>query len=268
MNAHHHYKTMTNIFEDISYLLNNYFSMFLNGLITTLILAVVGTVVGLYIGTFLAFGKNIKIDNNVSKLKQFWKYPIVIFCTIYSTVIRGTPMMVQAMIFKYVCQLVFKVNWNLILPGESIFNGWFIAGLIVITFNTAAYMCEIVRSGLNGVDNGQIEGARSLGFSSMQTLFLVSLPQAIKNAIPTIGNEFIVNIKDSSVLNVIAVTELFFQANQAANKGYKFIAAYVIVACIYLLLTLMATGLLKLLEYKLDGKKISLPFLTKKKRGV
>ena len=256
------------IFGDIVYLLTNYFSMFLNGLLSTLILAIVGTVVGLFLGIFLAFGKNLKVKKEDKFLTKCYKYPIIWFCHIYSTVVRGTPMMVQAMIFKYTCQLVFKINWNVILPGLDVFNGWLIAGLVVITFNTAAYMGEIVRSGLNGVDNGQIEGARSLGFSPMQTLFLVSLPQAIKNAIPTIGSEFIVNIKDSSVLNVIAVTELFFQANQAANKGYKFIAAYVIVACIYLLLTLMATGSLKLLEYKLDGKKISLPFLNKKKRGV
>ena len=257
-----------NIFEDIIYLLENYYSMFFNGLITTLILAVFGTIVGLFIGVFLAFGKNLKIEEETSKLSQFWKYPIIIFCNIYSTVIRGTPMMVQAMIFKYVCQLGFNINWNLVLPGESIFNGWFIAGLIVITFNTAAYMCEIVISGLNGVDNGQIEGARSLGLSSLQTLFLVSLPQAIRNSLPTIGSEFIVNIKDSSVLNVIAVTELFFQANEAATKGYKYVAAYIIIAIIYLTLTLIANGIIKLIELKMDGKEIPLPFLTTKEKEL
>ena len=176
-------------------------------------------------------------------------------------------MMVQAMIFKYVCQLVFKINFNLILPGEPIFNGWFIAGIVVITFNTAAYMCEIVRSGLNGVSNGQIEGARSLGLSSMQTLFLVALPQAIRNSLPTIGNEFIVNIKDSSVLNIISVTELFFQAQQSTDGNYKFIAAYIIVAAIYLFLTLLSTGVLKIIEYKMDGKKFNISFFHFKGKG-
>ena len=198
---------MVDIFGDIGYLLENQFSYYLDGLLSTLVLAIIGTVVGLFLGIFLAFGKNLTIDKDSNGLTQFWKYPIIFFCNAYSTVIRGTPMMVQALIFKYTCQLVFKVNWNTILPGESVFNGWLIAGLVVITFNTAAYMCEIVRSGLNGVDNGQIEGARSLGLSELQTLFLVALPQALRNALPTIGNEFIVNIKDSSVLNVILISK-------------------------------------------------------------
>ena len=176
-------------------------------------------------------------------------------------------MMVQAMIFKYTCQLVFKINWNVILPGLDVFNGWLIAGLVVITFNTAAYMGEIVRSGLNGVDNGQIEGARSLGLSSLQTLFLVALPQALRNSLPTIGNELIVNIKDSSVLNVIGVTELFFQAQQAATKGYKYIATYIIIAGIYLICTLLATLSLKLIEYKMDGKKFNFTLFHFRKKG-
>ena len=101
----------------------------------------------------------------------------------------------------------------------------------------------------------------------MSTLFLVALPQALRNALPTIGNEFIVNIKDSSVLNVIGVTELFFQAQQAANKGYKFIATYLIIAIIYLILTLLASGFLKLIEYKMDGKKFNISLFHFKSKG-
>lgn len=250
-----------NIWEDIIYLIENYFQMFLDGLISTLILAIIGTIVGLFLGVFLAFGKGIKANRTDNFLIKCVKYPIIIFCNAYSTIVRGTPMMVQAMIFKYGCQLLLGINWNLILPGESIFNGWLIAGLIVITFNTAAYMGEIVRSGLNGVDNGQIEGGKSLGLSPIKILFLVALPQAIRNSLPTIGNEWIVNIKDSSVLNVIGVTELFFQAGQAASKGYKFIATYIIIAAIYLICTLFATGTLKLIEFKMDGKAFTLSFL-------
>lgn len=255
-----------NIYEDIVYLLENYYKLFLDGLISTLVLAIIGTVVGLFLGVFLAFGKGIKINRDDSGLIKILKYPIVIFCNVYSTVIRGTPMMVQAMIFKYGCQILFGINWNLILPGKSIFNGWLIAGLIVITFNTAAYMGEIVRSGLNGVGNDQIEGAKSLGLSPIKTLFLVSLPQALRNSLPTIGNEWIVNIKDSSVLNVIGVTELFFQAGQAANRNYKYVATYIIVAAIYLICTLFATGTLKLIEIKMDGKKIKIPWLNLKNK--
>lgn len=225
------------------------------GLASTLILAIFGTVVGLFLGVLLAFGRNIKINKNRRMITQFYKYPIIWFCSAYSTIIRGTPMMVQAMIFKYTCQIVFNVNWNLILPGVPVFDGWMIAGLVVITFNTAAYMCEIVRSGLNGVDNGQIEGAKSLGFTSLQTLFLVALPQAIKNSLPTIGSEFIVNIKDSSVLNVIGVTELYLQAqNSSYDGGYRTFASYIIIAIIYLICTLLANVVLNVLERKLDGK--------------
>jgi ABC-type amino acid transport system permease subunit len=92
----------------------------------------------------------------------------------YSILIRGTPMMVQAMIFKYGCQAL-GVNWNSIAQGVQVFDGWFYAGIIVITFNTAAYMGEIVNSGLNGIDKGQLEGAASLGLSPFQTLMKVSL---------------------------------------------------------------------------------------------
>lgn len=167
--------------------------------------------------------------------------------------------MVQALIFKYGCQAL-GINWNNVLKGVDTWNGWLIAGMIVITLNTAAYMGEIVQSGLNGVDKGQIEGARSLGMNEMQTLWHVSLPQALKNSIPTIGNEWIVNIKDSSVLNVISVSELFWQAKAAASSNYMYVATYMIIAIIYLCLTLLSSLILKLIEYKMSGKKTKFDF--------
>ncbi len=122
-------------------------------------------------------------------------------------------------------------------------------------------MGEIVKSGLNGVDKGQIEGARSLGMSSARTSISIILPQALRNALPTIGNELIVNIKDSSVLNVISVTELFYRLNLVAGKSYAYMESYIILAVIYLALTLVASLILKLIEKKMDGVKFSLnPF--------
>ena len=238
---------------DISYLLNNYFSFFLRGIASTILLSLLGTFGGLLLGVFLAFGMRVHIEANDPWYHKAWKRLIQFLCHAYSILIRGTPMMVQAMIFKYGCQAM-GLNWNAIAPGIAVFDGWFYAGLIVITLNTAAYMGEIVKSGLNGVGSDPTEGALSLGMSRGETLFLVELPQALRNAIPTIGNEWIVNIKDSSVLNVIGVAELYFMSGQAANKSYRTIAAFVIVAVIYLLLTLITTGLLKLVERKLDGK--------------
>jgi putative lysine transport system permease protein len=230
------------------------------------ILSIIGTFGGLFLGLFLAFGKRLRISKRASWWTKTWKWAIKGFCIAYSTVIRGTPMMVQAMIFKYGCQAA-GLNWNAVLTGVPVFDGWMVAGLIVITFNTAAYMGEVVIAGLNGVDQGQIEGARSLGLTNFQTMFLVALPQALKNSIPTIGNEWIVNIKDSSVLNVISVSELYFMAGDVAAKGYMFIPAYVILAVIYLFLTLLTSGLLKLWEKKTksgNGKISFFHFRSKK----
>ena len=241
------------MFSDFSDLLSHYGNFYLYGLLSTIILSLIGTFGGLFLGVFLAFGKRRDVKD-VPLWKKFVSYPIRFISEAYSLIIRGTPRMVQARIFKYGCQAR-GLNWNKVLGGNSVFNGWFIAGRIVITFNTAAYRGEIVLSGLNGVDKGQEEGARSLGRNKRQTLFSVLLPQAIRNSIPTIGNEWVVNIKDSSVLNVIAVSELYWQANAAASKNYKYRASYLLIASRYLLLTLVATGILKFREFKLDGKK-------------
>ncbi len=243
---------------DISSLLQNYWRLYLNGTLATIVLSIVGTLGGLFLGIFLAFGKKLKTKGE-PWYQQIWKWPLKVLCQAYSLVVRGTPMMVQAMIFKYGCQGA-GLNWNNVLPGVDTWNGWMIAGLIVITFNTAAYMGEIIQAGLNGVDRGQLEGAKSLGMSDMQTLFHVTLPQAIRNSIPTIGNEWIVNIKDSSVLNVISVSELYWQAHSAASKNYMYMATYLIIAVIYLTLTLITTGILKFVEFKMDGKKAKFSF--------
>ena len=252
-------------------LIRDNFDLIGAGILDTIILAVFGTGVGLVLGIFIAYGKNIKVKESDKVWLKWVKRGTLGVANIYSTVLRGTPMMVQALIFKYGCQAI-GLNWgNIIFGGEiaNFFNGWFIAGLIVITLNTAAYMGEIVRSGLNGVDVGQVEGARSLGMSSTRTSVTIILPQALKNALPTIGNELIVNIKDSSVLNVIAVTELYYRMMNIASTTFAFLEAYIILALVYLVLTLIASGALKLVEKKLDGVKFSLnPFRWARKKEV
>lgn len=244
--------------------------LLISGIISTIILSVFGTVVGLFLGVFIAYGKNIKTRPTMNPIKKVLLNIVKWFCNIYSVVLRGTPMMVQALIFKYGCAAL-GLNWdNIRFPGliNNVFNGWFFAGLIVITFNTAAYMAEIVQSGLNGVDMGQVEGARSLGMNNAETSFFVVLPQAIRNSLPTIGNELIVNIKDSSVLNVIATTELYYRMKVISSASYAFLEGYLILAIIYLVLTLLAAGILKLIEKKLDGQKISLNPFNRFKRGL
>lgn len=205
----------------------------------TLLLAVVGTFVGLIFGSGLAILRNLEINRNDKKIVKILKKIGSAFSVCYIQIFRGTPMMVQAMII-YFGGSYLGFSWDLT-----------VCGLIIITLNTTAYMAEIVRSGINSVDNGQVEAAKSLGMTSWQTMIYVVLPQALKNAIPTIGNEFIVNIKDSSVLNVITVSELFM-AGKIAATTYMTIEAYTIVALIYLFLTFVFSKLLKIVEKKLD----------------
>ena len=257
-------------FEKIGNILAENSELIFAGILSTLILSIFGTVVGLILGVFIAYGKNWKAKPTTNKFVAFWIGAVRWICTAYSVVLRGTPMMVQALIFKYGCA-AFGLNWdNIRFAGaiNNILNGWFLAGLIVITFNTAAYMAEIVQSGLNGVDKGQVEGARSLGMKSSETSFFVILPQAIRNALPTIGNELIVNIKDSSVLNVIATTELYYRIGKISVRTYAYLEGYALLAVIYLIMTLFAAFVLKLIEKKLDGQKISLNPFSRWKRSL
>ena len=257
-------------FEKIGNILTENSELIFAGILSTLILSIFGTVVGLILGVFIAYGKNWKAKPTTNKFVTFWIALVRWICTAYSVVLRGTPMMVQALIFKYGCAAC-GLNWdNIRFAGaiNNVLNGWFLAGLIVITFNTTAYMAEIVQSGLNGVDKGQVEGARSLGMKSSETSFFVILPQAIRNALPTIGNELIVNIKDSSVLNVIATTELYYRIGKISVRTYAYLEGYALLAVIYLIMTLLAALVLKLIEKKLDGQKISLNPFSRWKRSL
>ena len=161
-------------------------------------------------------------------------------------------MMIQGMIFF----LALPVDWVGGFGDHVIFNGYLLCGSLVIVLNTAAYIGEIIRGGIESIDKGQGEAARSLGMTYSQSLIRVVLPQAIKNSIPAIGNEFIVNIKDSSVLNVIGLTELFGFNKTIISNSADAISCYVIVAIIYLTLTLIFTIIFKMIERKLGGKKV------------
>lgn len=129
-----------------------------------------------------------------------------------------------------------------------------LSAIIIISFNTGAYMAEIVRGGIISIDKGQFEGAHSIGMTHWQTMTSVILPQAIRNIMPSIGNEFVVNIKDSSVLSVISITELMFAAKMAGGAYAKFVPAYLICALIYFILTFTITRILRFAEKKMDGE--------------
>lgn len=156
-------------------------------------------------------------------------------------------MMVQAMFLYYLLKPAF--NWTPL-----------VAGLFIISINTGAYMAEIIRAGIQSVDAGQSEAAKSLGMTTSQTLISVIFPQAIKNTFPSIGNQLIVNIKDSSMLNVISVTELYFQTTSVAGSNMKYIECFLVAAIIYLFLTTISTFILNYIEKRLNSKKQSKDF--------
>lgn len=219
--------------------------MFYSGIQMTLAFALVGTVAGLILGLFIGAIHASLIDPLDPTWVKVLKHLGHLLTRFYVWVFRGTPMMIQA-IFLY----------TLLKPVL----GWtgFQAGLWIISINTGAYMAEIVRSGIQSVDGGQAEAAKSLGLSNRQTMLYIIFPQAIKNTFPSIGNQFIVNIKDSCMLNAIAVTELYFQASSIAGSNMRFIEVYLITTLIYLILTTLASALLNLIERRvLKNKAVS-----------
>ena len=164
---------------------------------------------------------------------------------VYVEIFRGTPMMVQAMVIYWGYAFATGGSTLPLIPS----------GILIVSINTGAYMAEIVRGGIISVDKGQFEGAHAIGMTHGQTMLHVVLPQAMRNIMPSIGNECVVNIKDSSVLSVISVTELMFMSKSAGGTYFQFIPAYLICAAIYFVLTFTVTRLLRLVERKMEGSK-------------
>ena len=237
-------------------ILTKYAPSLLLGVRTTMIIALIGTGCGFILGLVVGGIKAIRLDLISSKASRIFKKIIDFIITVYITIFRGTPMMVQAVFIYYA--LLDIIHWN---------N--FTAACFVITVNTGAYMAEIIRSGIQAVDIGQTEAARSLGMSNAQTMFSVVLPQAIKNAFPAIGNELIVNIKDSSVLMIISITELMFQSKSIAGSTFQFTTVYFIEAMMYLILTSVCALILNLIEKKLNNDTtVSLPMSSTEPRSI
>lgn len=225
-------------FRTVLYLLETYAPFFFKGIYYTLLLSIVGTVGGFVLSLLLTVIRTEEIDPLRDSLPvKILKKIGHIFSSLYVTVFRGTPMIVQAMIFYYGIAR-FRLSWWTPL----------VAGLTVVTLNTTAYIAEVIRSGINGIDKGQMEAARSLGFSRKSAMFLIVLPQAIKNSLPAIGNEFIINLKDTAVLSVIGVTELFRATELATAPNYRTTEGFFIAALMYLTLTFITSKLVKYFE--------------------
>ena len=229
-------------FEWVAVILERFGPLFLSGTANTVLIAVSGTVLGFGLGLLVAVARGIKPAPRARFLSRALLAVLKGVLNVYIEVFRGTPMMVQAAVIFYGVQMYYGIRLDAL-----------VAGVFVVSINTGAYMAEIVRGGIQSVDVGQTEAAHSIGMTHWQTMTSVVLPQAIRNIMPAIGNEFIVNIKDSCVLNVISVTELFFQARAAAGATYRFFEVYFIIGLIYLALTFTVSRLLRLLERRMDG---------------
>ena len=227
-------------FDWVIKIFSEYWRSFLRGTGNTLLMAIIGTVAGFLIGLIIAIIRTVPIKDGDSGAKKAALKVVNAIFSVYVEVVRGTPMMVQALIIYY--SLFVPLN---VAPMVS--------AIIIISVNTGAYMAEIVRGGIISVDKGQFEGAHAIGMSHFNTMFYVILPQAIRNIMPSIGNEFVVNIKDSSVLSVISITELMFAANQAGGAYAQFVPSYVMCAVIYFILTFTVTRILRFIEKKMDG---------------
>lgn len=222
-------------------------SLFLNGAKNTLTIALVGTLLGLLFGFLLSIVRNIKIYESDSIAQKSFKRISKAVVVSYIEFVRGTPMMVQAVFLYY--GLVKVLHWQ---PN--------VAGTVVVALNTTAYMAEILRAGIQSVNKGQTEAALALGMKPNKAFVKIVMPQAIRNAFPAMGNEFVANIKDSSVLNAIQVTELYYQAMAYAGRTFLFKETMLVLLIIYFILTFSTTRVLRLVEKRLQiTKKIRIP---------
>lgn len=228
-------------FDWVVKIFSEYWKLFLQGTGYTVLMALVGTIAGFLIGLIIAVIRTVPTDKGKAPVRWGIMKVVNFILSVYVEVIRGTPMMVQALIIHY--------SWFARIGMPAM-----LSAIIIISVNTGAYMAEIVRGGIISIDKGQIEGAQSIGMNHVQTMTLVVLPQAIRNIMPSIGNEFVVNIKDSSVLSVISITELMFMAKSAGGTYFQFVPAYVICAAVYFILTFTVTRILRVVEKKMDGK--------------
>lgn len=228
----------------VAFLLDQYGAVLLQGAIVTLLLAIVGTFVGCLIGLVVGIIQTIPLDENDSVVKKSAVKVLQRLLDAYVELFRGTPMIVQAMVVYYGAMSMFNIDMSPMF-----------AGFFVVSINTGAYMAETVRGGIESVDNGQKEAAIAIGMDHFQIMRHVILPQALRNVMPQLGNNLIINIKDTSVLNVISVTELYFASKSAAGVYYKYFEIFFITCVIYFVMTFTASRILRWVESKMDGPK-------------
>lgn len=232
---------MGSFLKEVVNILIEYKGYFLQGIGFTMLIALTGTVIGLLVGLITGVIRTVPEPKN-PVLRVLVK-TVNILINIYVEVFRGTPMMVQSMVIFWGYAFMHDGQTLPLIP----------AGIFIVSINTGAYMAEIVRGGIISIDRGQFEGAYSIGMTHWQTMLHVVIPQAMRNILPAISNEFVINIKDTSVLNVIGVTELYFFTAKISKMTWAIFETYVVACVIYFILTFTITRLLRFIEQKLDG---------------
>lgn len=217
-----------------------FWPMYLRGAGLTLLISIIGTILGSVIGLLIGTIRTIPMPDR--GIKRFLLQLINIFMSIYVEFFRGTPMIVQAMVIYYGSAMAFGIDMDRTL-----------AAIFIVSINTGAYTAEIVRGGIISIDKGQFEAAHAIGMNHAKTMLNVVLPQVLRNILPAIGNEFVINIKDTSVLNVISVSELFFQTKSIAGNNFRYFESFFVACIIYLCMTLIVTQVLRFIERKMEG---------------
>ena len=205
----------------------------LEGLKNTVIIAALGLIIGIIIGTLIATAR---------VLPQYKILPKILnkICSFYVALFRGTPVVVQLLVFYYVLLPLMGVR----MTGVQV-------SIMVFGLNSAAYISEIMRSGILSVDPGQMEAGRAVGLSYGTTMFKIVIPQAVKNILPTLGNEFIALIKETSVVSFVGATDLYVAFNYIGSSNYEFMVPYLVMALVYIVLVLIISLAIKLMERSL-----------------
>ncbi len=230
-------------FNDVWVILRDYYPYLLSGVGYTMLIALVGTVAGFVIGMLTGVIRTAPLPKNGAL--RLLRRILDALITVYVEIFRGTPMMVQAMV----------IYWGFAFASGGSTLPLIPSGILIVSINTGAYMAEIVRGGIISIDRGQFEGAEAVGMTHFQTMLHVVLPQVIRNILPSVSNEFVINIKDTSVLNVIGVTELYYFAAIIKRQNFQTFQTYLVVCVIYFILTFTVTRLLRLVERRLEGKE-------------
>lgn len=226
----------------IVYILQNNGASYLTGARNTMVIAVVSTLIGCIIGFAVGIVQTIPVRKNDNIIKRIVLWIVHFILSAYVEIFRGTPMMAQAMFIYFGSAAVFGINMSM----------WF-AAFFIVSINTGAYMAETVRGGILSIDPGQTEGAKAIGMTHVQTMLYVILPQALRNVMPQIGNNLIINIKDTCVLSTIGIVELFYATRSIAGALYTYFEAFAIAMVIYFVLTFACSRLLRYWENKMDG---------------